>query len=265
MENTQSFLINSWNTNQILTDLPKYIATGTERNGLSISCLQEFHYNNFSQNPQFSLEQYGENQFYVIFNKKISGIFTYSVGMASSSNNIPRTPKRQDYGTLVIWNSNIFDFHNIKVPSYFMLAKDELGMRTTPWVTLCTKNFKLVNIMSIHGYATNKNKKDILFKAIFNDIMECNIPTLIVGDFNYEPMDLSQLIPPHLKFNPIVGATHINPETKQSWCIDHVVTNKYVTINNLKISGIDQKTKCMKSLLAYKKHDHGILSFKVEF
>ena len=264
--NNITFDIKCWNINQKITQLHQFIITGTEKNNVNIACLQEFHINNFKLS-NLKYEEHDPHQCYVFYNGAITGVFTYSVGIAQQGIGMPKFPKRQDYGTLVVWNSNVFDFCGIKTPSYFInqsFKNDELGIRTTPWVILCTRNFKFFNIMSVHGHATNQNKKNALFKSIFNDMQQCNIPTLIIGDFNYNPKDLIPLIPTHLNFKPFNGITHIDPTTKHQWCIDHVVY-KLITITNLLISGIDQQNGCMKSLLAEKGHDHGILSFSVTF
>lgn len=258
---TTEFDIKSWNTNQNPTDLHDYVVTGTERKGVGIACLQEFRIDNFSKNNQYSIKEYDNNQYHVLFNGMITGIFTFSVGISSPSIGMARVPKKQNYGTLVIWNCNTFSFCNTRTPSYFHFQRDELGMRTTPWVTLCTKNFKFLNIMSVHGHAQNEIKKNVMFNSIFKDVSECNISTLIMGDFNYNPPDLNKLVPKRLRFKPFIGITHVNSLKNETWCIDHVITNKLVKVSNLQIHGIDQEKKCMKSRLADKNHDHGILSF----
>ena len=122
---------------------------------------------------------------------------------------------------------------------------------------------KFFNLVNVHGHARNENKKNILLFSLFSQIMNSNIPTLICGDFNYEPKDIDKIMVPNLVFTPFDGITHINPNNGELWCIDHVVHNNLCTVNNISIQGIDQQSKCIKTLMEKAKHDHGILSFQV--
>ena len=264
-----TFTIKSWNINTKQTQMIDYILGGNERDSTSIVCLQEFSWDN---NPKYQkylkLRQIGDNCYQVRnVNKVVVGVFSYNMGMASTAREIPRTPKYEAHGTLIIWNPNVFCYIGVTEPSYHSLVQDELGHRSTYIVTLATQDMRFLNVMCVHGHATNSNKKDKLFQSIFNQINSCNIPTIVCGDFNYNPTKMYPLFMTtgNLVFNPVNGITHVNSDTGETYCIDHVVHNQLVTVSNLRISGIDQQTGSIKNLMQQQKHDHGILSFQITF
>jgi exonuclease III len=263
MQALTQFTVKSWNVNTKDTQIIHYVLTGTERNGTDILCLQEF---SWVANPAYNylnMVHIGNNLYHVFRNAIIVGVFSYNMGMSSPSKHIARTSKYETHGTLVVWNPAAFTFVGTTVPNYHNLVQNELGHRSTHMITLVTPNMKFVNVVSIHGHATNSNKKDALFGSIFAQISTCNIPTFIAGDFNYNPQELGGLVPGNLVCNSVNGITHINPTTGQTFCIDHVVHNQLATVNNLLVSGIDQQAQSMKSLVGGNGHDHGILSFQM--
>lgn len=257
------FAIKSWNVNQKKTKIVKYVLGGTESSNVTILALQEFSWVN---NPHYSyldLQKVTNNYYHVIMNMCIVGVFSYNMGMSSPSKDIPRSPKYEEHGTLVIWNPVVFTFVTMVEPQYHKLKKLELGNRSSSIITLRTQDLKFLNVMNVHGHAKNMTKKDALFTSIFSQLSSCNIPTIICGDFNYEPKDVYRLLPQSLIFNSVNGITHINPNTKETFCIDHVVHNNFVTVKKLLISGIDQQNQSVKSLMDNKGHDHGMLLFTI--
>jgi hypothetical protein len=263
--NNQTVSIKSWNTNQKKNAMPSYVISGTEQSGVSIACIQEF---SPGKNPECGHMRKANNTnniYYMINNDIIVGIFSYNMGLSSPSKNAPRVEKYELHGTLIIWDPKIFDFFGTINLTYTKLSSEELGNRSTPIVTLCTKNLKFLNIVNVHAHAKNKRKKITLFSSIFNQLKDCNIPTIIVGDYNYKPHELEELVPQNFTFNHFNGITHINAETNETFCIDHIVHNKLVAVTNLKVIGIDQKSQTMNFGMKSNNHDHGILSFQATF
>lgn len=257
--------VKSWNINQKPTQIINYILNGNEKNNTHLLCLQEF---SWEANPEYSFLQINKisnNLFYIMHNDVVVGIFSYNMGIYSSKPNVHRFPKYEKHGTLVIWNPGVFTFVGITTPAYYKLTREELGNRSSPIITLYTTNLKFLNIITVHGHATNSKKKNALFSSIFSQLSNSNVPTIICGDFNYNPNELKRLVPRNLVFNPLNTITHINAETGKTYNIDHVIHNELITINNLSIGGINQTTKTMGSLMKNNNHNHGILSFQITF